>query len=90
MIVLMAKSLNIPVAADPRQAFTCGDCSNAFGFCLKGASGLPICCRCSLDDRYLKMVSEPACGTFDRRGTPLPTQFSFTISPRKDGAVPVL
>ena len=84
------KTVISSLVAPPLQEFTCGECARAFGFCLKGASGLPICCRCSLDDRYLKMVSEPACGTFDCRGTPLPTQFSFTISPRKDGVVPVL
>ena len=77
------------MVAAPVEVFTCGECARAFGFCLKGADGLPICCRCSRDDRYLRMCSDKSCGLFEASGKPLPEVFSFGISPRKDGSVSI-
>ena len=68
----------------PPQVFTCGDCSRTYGFCVAGADGLPIFCRCELDDQYLKMCSEKACDKFDNRGYLMPTEFCFGFSPRKE------
>lgn len=84
----MAKKQTLSTLAPmpPAQVFTCGECLLTYGFCLKGHDGRPICLRCSLDDRYLKMCSDPACGQFQRRDTPLPEVFSFGISPRKQQA----
>ena len=61
------------------QVHTCGECVSAYGFCIKGFSGNPVCCRCRKDPRYLKLCSQPSCKAFEPSGRPLPEEYSFVI-----------
>ena len=83
-MVKMAKPSVISVSAPLGPAFTCGLCASAYGFCLKGHDGKPICCRCSHDGAFLKMCDEKACGRFEAGRRDLPDDFSFGISPMKE------
>lgn len=77
-----------PVTAP--DVFRCGGCARAYGFCLKGADGGPVCCRCSLDDCYLRMCNGRACRSYVDRGTPVPETFPFGVSERRDGGGPAV
>ena len=63
---------------------TCGQCKRAFGFCIKGADGLPIFCRCSdSKKRVLIFCTKPACEQFVYARESFPTE-GMTFGPSPD------
>ena len=64
----------------PPSAFTCGQCANAYGFCMPGHNGRPIACRCEVHSEYLKMVSQEACGDFVEGSVSPPEKVSVFLS----------
>ena len=91
----MARKKKAVVEADmPKEVLTtCGECAHAFGFCVRGADGLPVCCRCDQDGRnaFYRFCSARSCPSFEASGKPLPTRFPsvFHEEEAKDKVVPL-
>ena len=62
---------------------TCNDCSHAYDWCCPAHDGTPICLRCEVYPQYLKLCSQPSCGSFDKRNNPAPDKTNVRISENK-------